>query len=56
MIGRKPGRAYPLVFDDNDQALEITLAQLSSSIRENGALVDAVSLITDSLAEVEPAY
>ncbi len=56
VIGRIPGENAPLVFDDTDQSLEIILAQLSASIRENGAIVDAVSLITDSLAEVEPAY
>lgn len=52
IAGRHLGEDAPFVYNDGDQSLEITLAKISASIRENGSVVEAVSLITDSLSEV----
>jgi len=50
-VGRTPGTEKPLIGGDADQSLEVALANLSASIRGNGAIVEAVEPIVDSLNE-----
>lgn len=53
LAGRTPGGESPLVSDHEGKPLEQTLADLATSIREEGAVVEAVSEIVDSLGKVE---
>lgn len=55
IAGRTPGPEAPLVGNDSDLSLEHLLANLTASIREEGSVIEAVSLIVDSLGEVEPS-
>ncbi|MEX2578007.1 MAG: aromatic amino acid ammonia-lyase [Verrucomicrobiales bacterium] len=53
IAGCRVGGKSPLIFNDSDQSLELVLADLASAIQGHGAPVEAVSLITESLGELE---
>ncbi len=53
IAGKKPGGEEPFISDGSDRSLEQILADLAESIRSEGAIVEAVSEIVDSLIKVE---
>jgi hypothetical protein len=53
IAGKKPGGEEPFISGGSDRSLEQILADLAESIRSEGAIVEAVSEIVDSLIKVE---
>ncbi len=48
-LGRKPGEARPLVYNDADRTLEEDLRSLGDSIREGGTVARAIEPLTSGL-------